>query len=112
MQLFLSVLPLFAIVIRHSKADHPAAQNARADSWCIPAPATGERQAEIFTEFQRLAWSGNADLIASGFHQYVVEDYIQHNPFLPQGAAPVVQLLQSLVGTTTLEVKRVAFDGE
>ncbi|KAF2160211.1 hypothetical protein M409DRAFT_29296 [Zasmidium cellare ATCC 36951] len=85
--------------------------HATTHTWCIPQPVTGDKQSNLFSAFQHGAWSGDSHLIEKTFNKYIVEDYIQHNPFLPQGAAPVVELLKGLTKSTSLEAVRMGFDG-
>lgn len=103
------LLPLFLpapAVARSATLSSPTTH-----TWCIPQPVTGDEQSDLFSAFQHGAWSGDPHLIEKAFRKYVVEDYIQHNPFLPQGAAPVVELLKGLTKNTRLEAVRMGFDG-
>lgn len=112
LSLVLSFLSIFFTLTLGSFTAHKTPLTATTNQWCTPSPVTGDEQAEIFSKFQHLAWSGKPERIEKAFHTYAVQDYIQHNPFLPQGAAPVVKLLKDLTKTTKLEAVRIAFDGE
>lgn len=66
----------------------------------------------IVTEFARLFYTQRD--VAAAFEQFVVEDYLQHNPTIPDGRQPAVDMLVPKFTTpgATFEIQRILVDGD
>ncbi len=56
-------------------------------------PSVQEKNKAIVLEFFRVVFEGQN---AEAAEKYIVEDYIQHNPNLPNGRAPLLKMLKSM----------------
>ena len=56
-------------------------------------PSVQEKNKAIVLEFFRVVFEAQN---AEAAEKYIVEDYIQHNPNLPNGRAPLVKLLKTM----------------
>jgi predicted SnoaL-like aldol condensation-catalyzing enzyme len=67
---------------------------------------------EIVTEFTRLFYTERD--VRGAFDRFVVEDYIQHNPTIPDGREAAVQMLEPKFSTpdAMFEVQRILVDGD
>lgn len=75
------------------------------------APATPDNRA-IVEDFARLFY-GERD-VKGAFEKYVVPDYIQHNPGVPDGREAAIALLQPMFSdrTRSFEVRKILVDGD
>ncbi|MDT0507050.1 nuclear transport factor 2 family protein [Novosphingobium sp. MMS21-SN21R] len=75
------------------------------------APAKPDNRA-IVEDFARLFY-GERD-VKGAFEKYVVPDYIQHNPGVPDGRDAAVALLQPMFAdrTRSFEVRKILVDGD
>ena len=74
--------------------------------------ADTERNRDVIAAFAQLMYVERDPRTA--FERYVAPDYTQHNPGLPDGAAPAVAFLTPLYTAegSTFEVQRVLVDGD
>ncbi|MFM6832359.1 MAG: nuclear transport factor 2 family protein [Novosphingobium sp.] len=75
------------------------------------APAIPDNRA-IVEDFARLFY-GERD-VKGAFEKYVVPDYIQHNPGVPDGREAAIALLQPMFAdrTRSFEVRKILVDGD
>jgi predicted SnoaL-like aldol condensation-catalyzing enzyme len=66
----------------------------------------------IVTEFARLFYTERD--VAAAFAQFVVEDYLQHNPTIPDGRQPAVDMLVPKFTTpgARFDIQRILVDGD
>ncbi|GHF16006.1 nuclear transport factor 2 family protein [Pseudolysinimonas yzui] len=66
----------------------------------------------IVTEFARLFYTERD--VPTAFATYVVEDYIQHNPSVPDGRAAAVAMLADKFATpgAAFDIQRILVDGD
>lgn len=66
----------------------------------------------IVTDFARLFYTERD--VVTAFETYVAEDYIQHNPSIPDGRQPAVDMLVPKFTTpgATFEIQRILVDGD
>jgi len=66
----------------------------------------------IVTEFARLFYTERD--VAAAFKQFVVEDYIQHNPTVPDGRQSAVDMLAPKFSTpgARFDIQRILVDGD
>lgn len=67
---------------------------------------------ETVTEFARLFYT-ERDVLAA-FGRFVVEDYIQHNPTMPDGREAAVRMLEPKFSTpgARFDIERILVDGD
>ena len=96
---------LVALAAGIALAASPAAARQRAAS-------VTERNRATLTEFARLFY-GERD-VRTAFERYVVPDYIQHNPGLPDGRDAAIAALAPKFATpgSQFDVKRIIVDGD
>ena len=66
----------------------------------------------IVTEFARLFYTERD--VPAAFESFVVEDYIQHNPTVPDGRAAAVEMLAPKFSTpgAAFDIQRILVDGD
>jgi predicted SnoaL-like aldol condensation-catalyzing enzyme len=66
----------------------------------------------LVTEFARLFYTERD--VPTAFTRYVAEDYIQHNPSVPDGRDAAVEMLTPKFSTpgATFEIQRILVDGD
>lgn len=67
---------------------------------------------EIITEFARLFYSERD--VRAAFEQFVAEEYIQHNPSIPDGRDAAVEMLTPKFSTpgARFDIERILVDGD
>jgi len=87
---------------------------ASAHKESAPAPAAASSVAankKLVVDFYRVVFIEKK--VAEGFAQYVVADYIQHNPLVPTGRDAAVKLLTPRVTKESItDIKRVVAEGD
>jgi predicted SnoaL-like aldol condensation-catalyzing enzyme len=66
----------------------------------------------IITEFARLFYTERD--VAAAFNGFVVQDYIQHNPSVPDGREAAVRMLAPKFSTpgASFDIQRILVDGD
>ena len=79
---------------------------------CAAAPSETERNRAMVTDFARLFYAEKD--VKQAFETYVVPDYIQHNPNVPDGRAAAIAMLAPMFSAPGAEfdVKRIMVDGD
>ena len=85
-----------------------------------PAPAAAAAAHAVLTEKNRTIVSRFVELfyvqrdVRRAFETYVADDYLQHNPNIPDGRAAAIAALEPLFSkpSARFEVKRVLVDGD
>jgi predicted SnoaL-like aldol condensation-catalyzing enzyme len=71
-----------------------------------------ERNRAIVTEFAHVFYAERN--VRAAFERYVVPDYIQHNPGIPDGREPAIAALEPKFSApqASFEIKRILVDGD
>ncbi len=79
---------------------------------CTATPSETERNRAVVTDFARLFYTEKD--VRQAFERYVVPDYVQHNPNVPDGRAAAVAMLAPMFAAPSaqFEIKRIMVDGD
>ena len=84
--------------------------SVRANHWCDIVPTPISHQDDIFNDFvQRFYIDKN---VSEALHTYATSDYIQHNPFVGQGAQATIDYLGPILPSVNLTLLHVGKDGD
>ena len=84
--------------------------SAWADDWCQFKPVRISHQDDVFYDFVQGFYTDKN--VSEALHMYAVADYIQHNPFVGQGAQATIDYLGPLLPMVNLTLLHVGKDGD